>query len=140
MKMLNNGRGILPPALAGDVGFDLICAEDTYLMVGRPTQIPVAARVKLPEGCWGLILPRSSAVKKGIAIIPSVIDNGYIGPLFTVAYAISGSLSVFAGERLAQMIIMPMIVPELDRTDETLPQTVRGAKGFGSTNEKHETA
>ena len=140
MKMLMNGEGILPPAKTGDAGFDLICDEDTYLMVGRPAYLATHTSIKLPAGHWGLILPRSSTGSKGIAVIPAVIDEGYTGPIYTFAYSMHDCVLVHKGDRIAQMVIMPLIVPEIEHTTEPLPRTDRGESGFGSTNEKHETS
>ncbi len=140
MKMLMNGENLLPPAKKGDAGFDLVCAEDTYLMVGRPAYIATNTSIKLPEGHWGLILPRSSTGAKGIAIIPSVIDEGYTGPIYSFAYGMHESVLVHKGDRIAQLVILPLIVPEIEHTSEPLPRTDRGESGFGSTDKKNENA
>jgi len=139
MKILVNGMNLLPPAKKGDAGYDLVCAEDVTLhnTNNKPTYVATECAMKLPEGYWGLILPRSSTGKKGIMVIPSVIDEGYTGPLFSYVYAFQDTVFIKKGDRIAQIVLMPLITPAIKRTTKPLPRTDRGSSGFGSTDKQN---
>lgn len=145
-NLLVIGTGILPPARPGDVGYDLILSHDLICRAGRPAWGEVDARVKLPAGLWGLITARSSAAAKyGVQVLPGIIDNGYIGQLkIGVLLACrpsddndndndNGEIIIEKGARIAQLILMPMVVRELQHVEELQP-TERGTDGFGSTD------
>ncbi len=123
------------PAKPGDCGFDLYVLEDTLVPAGSsiPTDVPTGVKVKLPKGCWALVINRSSTPRKlGIEVVPGVIDNGYTGELFACCYNRSNSDKVVeAGTRLAQFIIINSNMPTVKEVD-ALPETERGETGFGS--------
>ena len=133
--LMVKGTGLLNPAMPWDVGYDLLCQEDVWLNPDEaPYPVPADANVKIPDDCWGLILPRSCAALQRIGIVPGVIDSGYVGPLYTMAYVLMGAgLKIKKGSRLAQLIILPRTVLPI-KAVQTLPQTPRGEQGFGSTN------
>lgn len=116
-----------------DCGFDLFVSEETICAPGEFTDVPCGIAVHLPEGHWGHIVGRSSAIRSlGLMIIPAVIDQGYTGRLFTGCWGLRDEpVVVREGERIAQLIISPMIIPGLEMVEE-LPTTDRGEKGFGS--------
>lgn len=127
------------PRLEGDAGIDLWYVRDPddgpgtvrHLTDCEFARLSAGVRVKIPDGHFGMIMPRSSAVKRGIAVAQTVIDCGYTGPLFILASSYINA-PVFTGERLAQLVIIPS--PRLDvSTVSELPETERGSKGFGST-------
>lgn len=118
----------------GDAGFDLYCSRDMTIAPGDYIDIPTSVAVALPEGYWALVTGRSSAWRKrGLLVIDGVIDNGYRGELFSAAYNTGGSgVVIDAGERLAQMILLPVWGGRLQQVDK-LPASERGSNGFGST-------
>jgi dUTP pyrophosphatase len=130
----------LSPARPGDAGLDLMNAGlSVTLSPGDSMAIPCGIRVKIPDGHFGLLLPRSSTfVKKGLVVPPSVIDEGYVGDLFVVVWNVrdrydgSGHTRIQTGERVAQLVIVPYLRPEVELVDR-LPETARGSNGFGST-------
>lgn len=126
--------------LQGDVGFDLYNASDATLIVApyKSIQIPAGIRVKLPDNHGALVYPRSSTFKKkGLFVVPGLIDAGYVGPIFTFVWhpnlnEIDTPIFIEPWERLSQLIVIP--VPQLVVHEVTkLPETERGNKGFGST-------
>lgn len=123
------------PKKAGDVGFDLHCVEDTVLPArsATPVNIPSGIAVKLPRGHWADIRSRSSTGRRGIEVVACVIDEGYTGPLYACCYnRTDADIVVPRGERLAQFVLHKSAVPPVLEVD-TLPETERGATGFGST-------
>lgn len=141
VKYLNDHARELVVAKEGDCGLDLVNAsgQDVVVPVGRSVEIEAGLAVKLPDGYCGFIRSRSSTFKKrGLFVIEGVIDSGYVGPLYTLVWnpGMNGNLhpvTVRAGERLSQLIVLPY-ARELDVSAvDDLPDTERGASGFGST-------
>ena len=123
---------------AGAAGADLVaCLEqDVVVAPGRTVFIPTGLSVEIPVGCAGLIYARSGmACKRDLAPANKVgvIDSDYRGEIM-VALHNHGSReqTVSCGERIAQMVITPVLTPAYVEAD-ALTDTVRGAGGFGST-------
>ena len=131
-------RGLPLPAYAkpGDAGLDLPAAEAVTLEPGERRLVPTGLAVAIPEGHAGFVLPRSGlAMQKGVTVLnaPGLIDSGYRGEL-KVLLINHGALAVGIerGERIAQLVIQPVAQARLVETDR-LPDSTRGAGGFGST-------
>ena len=123
-------------AYPGDAGLDLVACERVELAPGERVIVPTGIAVAIPEGYAGLVIPRSGlAVDHGISLVntPGLIDSGYRGEVRVIALNTDRErpFTVEAGMRIAQLVVTP--VPEVDVVvlDE-LPETVRGAAGFGS--------
>lgn len=132
-----NENPIMPPAKSGDVGYDLkVWIRDEYLQLnpGSMNNVRTGVYIKLPDGCWGNIRPRSSTfAKKGLFIMGGTLDNGYTGEISIFIWNPNHNAEMIVnGERLAQLIICPIIVPSIKLVKE-LPNTERGSSGFGST-------
>jgi len=104
------------------------------LSPGQATDVATGIAVECPVGFWFDIRPRSSTLRKrGLYVHQGTIDNGYRGPIFVYVRNDNGHPVVIrAGERLAQMVFMPLVRPVLEERDELSPSD-RGADGFGST-------
>jgi len=135
----SNNAKVFPlpkPKKEGDVGFDLYASEDTYIPPRNqiPIDVPTGCKVKIPEGYWMAIVPRSGALSKGILIPYSVIDNGFTGELLARCFNMTDvEVTIQAGVRLAQFVIFPIFTPGIQEVNE-LPKTERGESGFGSTD------
>jgi dUTP pyrophosphatase len=143
-----NKDPILPPAKPGDVGYDLVSwipkplswphGEEPIgklvIQPGEMKNIPVGVSIKLPPGTWGSIRPRSSTfAKRQLFVMGGTIDEQYIGPLYIYVWNPGPDEHVVVnGDRLAQLVIMPKIVPAIEVTDD-LGASERGVTGFGST-------
>ena len=116
----------------GDAGLDLRATEDTLLKSGESKLVSTGIKVAIPQGYVGLIKDRSGlAAKSGIHILAGVIDSGYRGEIGVVLYNTSEKdFSVSGGERIAQLLIMP--VAEVEVEEASLETTERGEKGWGS--------
>jgi dUTP pyrophosphatase len=130
-------RAILPTrAHPGDAGLDLHALEPAELEPGERASIPTGIAVAIPEGYAGLVLPRSGlAARHGISLVnaPGLIDAGYRGEIrvLLVNTDPSRSWTLQAGERIAQLVISPVVLPDLEEVTE-LSSTSRGVGGFGS--------
>jgi dUTP pyrophosphatase len=92
--------------------------------------------IALPEGCAGLVLPRSGlALRHGIALVnaPGLIDAGYRGEVRVLLLNTDRNepFDVEVGDRIAQLVVVRHESPELEQVDE-LPESGRGSGGFGS--------
>ena len=92
--------------------------------------------MEIPEGYCGLIFARSGlASKRGLAPANKVgvVDADYRGEIMVALHNHTNApATVDAGERVAQIAIVPFLKCEFDVVDE-LSDTVRGTGGFGST-------
>jgi dUTP pyrophosphatase len=132
-------NAILPTyGSAGAAAADLYaCLEESVTIApGETVFIPTGLSVEIPVGCAGLIYARSSmGAKRGLAPANKVgvIDSDYRGEIKVVLLNHSGTEQTVApGERIAQMIITPVLTPTYEEVDE-LTDTDRGTGGFGST-------
>ena len=89
--------------------------------------------VAIPEGHFGMLVPRSSLAKKGMTILnsPGIIDSDYRGEIM-IMIKCDPELKIEVGDRIAQLIIVPYAKTQFVKV-ETLSATSRGAGGFGST-------
>ncbi len=122
----------------GSAGYDL-CAciqEPVVLEPGDSFAFPTGLAAEIPAGCVGLMFTRSSmGVKHGITLPNSVgvIDSDYRGELVVPLQNYGKEpYAVQPGERVAQLIIVPVALPRLEEARE-LSSTQRGTGGFGST-------
>ena len=122
-----------------NAGFDLLTAEDFVGEPGKPHLLNLGVKAMMtlngePVHYW--LAPRSSIFKTGHIMANSlgVIDNTYRGPLKAPVVALtSGAAGFKAGERHFQILAPDMGWISEVRRVETLPETVRGEGGFGST-------
>ena len=119
-------------------GADLYACLESPVTIqpGQTAWISTGIAMEVPEGCAGLIYARSGmACKRGVAPANKVgvVDSDYRGPITVVLYNHGNEpQTICHGERIAQMIITPVLTPAYIETDE-LTDTVRDASGFGST-------
>lgn len=124
-------------AHADDAGADLRASEAVTLAPGERALIGTGVSIALPEGYAAFVVPRSGlAAKHGITVVnsPGTVDAGYRGEIKVTLLNTdqTASFSVEVGDRIAQLILMPVSRAVFVPVDE-LPESVRGANGFGST-------
>ena len=116
-----------------DAGADLMSTEDLEIYPGEQKLVGTGVAVKIPEGYAGFIFNRSSQGKKGITIPHSVgvIDADYRGEIKVILKNIGEDpYKIERGDRIAQLVIMPVLLPEFT---DIWNDTQRGTGGFGST-------
>lgn len=135
LKVTGNPSNLHSPQHPGDAGHDLAAAHSQTLYSHCPEIISTGVYVEIPEGYAGFILPRSSACKTGVTVTnaPGLIDSGYRGEI-KVGLTNMGRnrYRVQAGDRIAQLVIMPVPRVQVVVVDELSPAD-RGEDGFGST-------
>jgi len=123
-------------ARADDAGLDLHAAEAVTLAPGARALVPTGLALAIPAGFAGFVLPRSGlALRHGVTLLntPGLIDAGYRGEI-KVLLVNHGAEPVVLnrGDRVAQLVVQRVEQVALAPVSE-LPDSARGAGGFGST-------
>ena len=118
-----------------DCGYDLFISEEVTLLPGETVKLKHNIRVQLPPNTWAMLIGRSSSAVQGLHVTTAVIDNGYRGPLFAVVTNRTDTTArVEVKDRLAQLVLMPMLTPRVRLvSNRSMTPTRRGGKGYGST-------
>lgn len=138
VKKLRPGAKLPTYGTSYAAGADLYaCLEESVVIEpGQTKKITIGIAMEVPEGCAGLIYARSSlGVKRGLAPANKVgvIDSDYRGEIMVMLHNHGFETQVVEhGERVAQMVITPVLTPAYEEADE-LTDTQRGTGGFGST-------
>lgn len=135
------GKSIPYPFYATDgaAGLDICAAIEEEIIVQplERVQVPTGIAIKMPRNVVGLVFPRSgNAWRSGIILSNAVgvIDADYIGEVKVLITNLDRvkSFSIKPGDRIAQVVFMPVFSARLNFVDELEP-TARGEGGFGST-------
>ena len=125
-------------ATEGASGMDLtnVLEESITLKPNGRAKVPTGLIMILPEGYEGQVRPRSGlAAKYGITLTNCVgtIDSDYRGEMCCLMINLGNEpYTIAPSERIAQLVIAPVTHVEIEQI-ETIPETKRGAGGFGST-------
>jgi dUTP pyrophosphatase len=140
VRRLPNGAGLPLPDYATPhaAGLDLLAAVDADVVL-RPLAralIPTGIGIALPDGFQAEVRPRSGlALEHGITVLnsPGTIDADYRGEIGVLLINLGAeAFTVSRGLRIAQLVVMPATrISWLE--DQALPESARGAGGFGST-------
>lgn len=123
---------------AQSAGMDLAAAIDAPMTLppGERAMIPTGLAIALPAGYEAQVRPRSGlAAKNGVTVLntPGTVDADYRGEVKVILINLGDTpFEVERGMRIAQMVIAPVTQAGFTEVDE-LPETARGAGGFGST-------
>ena len=138
VKILREGAKLPTYGSAEAAGADLYaCLEKNVAIApGETAFIPTGFAMAVPKGCAGLIYARSGmACKRNLAPANKVgvIDSDYRGEIIVALHNHGSEVrTVSHGERIAQMIITPVLTPGYEIAD-SLDETLRGEGRFGST-------
>ena len=138
VKILREGAKLPTYGSAEAAGADLYACleENVTIRPGETAFIPTGFAMAVPKGCAGLIYARSGmACKRDLAPANKVgvIDSDYRGEIIVALHNHGSEVqSVSHGERIAQMVITPVLAPGFVLS-ENLDDTARGEGGFGST-------
>jgi len=137
VKRLDRELPLPSYAHEGDAGLDLLSSEDVTLAPGQRTLVGTGIAVAIPEGYAGFVQPRSGlALRHGLSFAntPGLIDSHYRGEIRVIAVNLDRerSIEIRRGDKIAQLVVQPVIRCSLVEADELDP-TVRGEGGFGST-------
>ncbi|HEY6184168.1 MAG TPA: dUTP diphosphatase [Terriglobales bacterium] len=144
LKILKLDQRAITPTVANageDLGFDIYALEDTLLPPNVPVKVRTGIAVHfeksgLPQEKFGLLVrDRSSMASKGVIASGGVIDAGYRGELLVLltSYGNGSSFAIKAGDKIAQLIPLPVLTGAGVMETDTLSDSSRGQGGFGST-------
>nr|NP_955563.1 p14 NC [Mouse mammary tumor virus] len=123
----------LPRGTPGSAGLDLSSQKDLILSLEDGVSlVPTLVKGTLPEGTTGLIIGRSSNYKKGLEVLPGVIDSDFQGEIKVMVKAAKNAVIIHKGERIAQLLLLPYL-----KLPNPVIKEERGSEGFGSTSHVH---
>lgn len=138
VKRLAHCKDLPRYATPGAAGMDLTAAIEKRMVLeaGKRVGIPTGIIVEIPPGYEGQVRPRSGlAARAGISLTNCVgtIDSDYRGEVVVLAINHGDESYTFEpGERIAQLLLMPVPPVEIVEVDE-INSSERGEGGFGST-------
>ena len=132
--ILDEGAKMPTRAHADDAGLDLYSRENRVIYPHSSATFDIGVHVEIPRGYVGMIKSKSGLnVKYGLTS-EGVLDCGYTGSIRVKLYNHSSdAYTVAAGDKISQLVIMPIIAPELELVKDFGTETERGDNGFGST-------
>jgi dUTP pyrophosphatase len=132
MVLSEGGCNELLPQTGGSAGIDLIAAHVAVVEFGNITIIDTKAVTAIPHGFCGMVCSRSGlAAKHGIMVVnaPGIIDSDYrdtIKVILTKVTQDPSMMTIYAGDRIAQLLFVPVAVPDINVDKER-------SGGLGST-------
>ena len=140
IKRLQHAVGLPEPATGGAAGFDLAAAADIEIPPRSIRLVGTGLVIAVPDGHFLGIFARSSTpLKRGLMVANGVgiIDSDYCGPADEIKIQVlnftASPVTVNAGDRIAQGVILPFVRAEWQEEDAAASATSRG--GFGSTGQ-----
>jgi dUTP pyrophosphatase len=123
-------------AYRGDAGLDLAIVGEHEIHPGEYKLLPTGIKAAVPHGWWGFMTGRSSAwTTWRFDVRTAVIDSGYRGELMVgVHNRGSERKTVMPGTRLAQYVLLPAFMGDVEETDK-LSEHERGNNGYGSSGQ-----
>jgi dUTP pyrophosphatase len=125
-------------ATSSSSGVDLRAHLEQPVLL-RPLEralIPTGIAVSIPEGYEGEVRPRSGlAINAGVTVLnaPGTIDADYRGEIKVILINLGHApFEIKKGDRIAQVVFKRTVRVRWEEVDR-LPETERGAGGFGST-------
>lgn len=124
---------------AGSAGLDFYVPNDQAALLldhGDHARIPSGIKCRIPSGFALIAFNKSGVALRGLQVGACVVDSDYQGEISLHVRNISGfPVAILAGEKLIQLLLMPVVNCEVEVVDEALYEAVseRGGGGFGST-------
>ena len=137
VRVLGAGGRLPARAHPGDAGLDLAAAAPCELAPGGRAAVSTGIAVAIPPGHAGLVVPRSGLARRHgvtVANAPGLIDAGYRGELLVLLVNLGDAPHrIEAGDRIAQLVLVPVALGDPRAVPELPPSDGRGEGGFGST-------
>jgi dUTP pyrophosphatase len=132
VQILNNDAQPPKRFRPAEAGFDLATIEDINLTPGERRTCGLGFATEFPASYVAVLRDRSGLGSRGLHCLAGVIDASYRGEWKVVLLNTSSeNINIKKGERIAQCLFLP--VPSVDvQIVEQLPDSDRGAEGFGS--------
>lgn len=130
---LDKGAYLPTRAHSTDAGLDLYARETKVIPPKNRVFFDTGVHIELPPFTMGEIRSKSGLMKNHGITTDGTIDVGYTGSIGVTLFNNSNKYyTVNKGDKIAQLVIVPIIIPNLEFVNE-LDETERGEGGFGST-------
>lgn len=130
---LDKGAYMPTRAHKTDAGLDLYARESRVVPAKGSAIFDTGVHIELPKGTVGMVKSKSGLNTKHGLTSEGVIDEGYTGSIVVKLYNNSErTFQVFAGQKISQLVILPVIIPDELEIVEELENSDRGNNGFGS--------
>src|SRR5699024_1145818 len=138
IKKLHPDSTIPTRAHETDAGLDIYALEDTYIQSTHASLVSTGIAVDIPASYEGTIRTRSGkTAKTNRRVQLGTVDAGYNGEIKVIADTLNNSTYlVQAGEKIAQLVINPIVTPVVEIVEDFESESARGTNGFGSTDLK----
>lgn len=131
--MLDPGAKMPTRAHDADAGYDLYSREDAVIFPNASGEFDTGVHMAIPHGFCGVLISKSGLNMKHSVQSDGLIDSDYTGSICVKLYNHGAkSVEIKKGQKISQIVILPIITPELDEVDR-MEDTERGNGGFGST-------
>lgn len=134
MRIVLDQNAIAPTrAFPTDAGLDLYARETQTIPARGYASFDTGVHVEIPEGCAGILVSKSGLNVKNNLTSTGLIDEGYTGSIVVKLYN-NGffDFKIERGMKISQLVIVPVRYEEVEIA-ESLGDTERGSRGFGST-------
>jgi dUTP pyrophosphatase len=130
--VLDKGAYMPTRAHEADAGLDLYAKDGCVVPAKESVSFDTGVHIELPPNTVGFLKSKSGLNVKFGLLNEGVIDEGYTGSIVVKLYNHgSRDYIVNKGDKISQLVILPIVKPELELAD-SLEQTERGENGFGS--------
>ena len=137
IKITRQGAMLPTYGRIGDAGADIYAflKEPTTIQPGQTVVIPTGVAMWINDPAFvGLIVPRSKSGNKGLVLgnLTGVVDSNYQGELLISAWNRSSDpITIKDMDRIAQLLIVPVITAEWELVKQFNTTTIRGERGLG---------
>ena len=137
VKFLSVNATMPTRATDGSVGYDLFSAVDVVIQSNKRCCVPLDLSIIPPPGTYAQIFSRSGlSLKSNVDVRAGTIDPDYTGNIQVLLENTGDDpFTIRIGDRIAQLVLLQIQTPAVSEisVNATLPETVRGTNGFGST-------
>lgn len=131
--ILDTGARVPTRAHSTDAGFDLYSREEKFVPAHGSAVFDTGVHVAIPAGMAGLLVSKSGLNTKCNITSTGLIDAGYTGSIRVKLYNHGNTpYMVYAGDKISQLVVIPIFTPSLEIVSEFTERTERGENGFGS--------
>jgi len=132
--MLDKGAFAPIRAHSTDAGLDLMAKRAIRVPAGGSAVIGTGVHIELPHGCCGILVSKSGLNIKHDITSTGLVDEGYTGEIMVKLFNHgTDSYQVNAGDKVSQLVVIPVLYEDVEIVESLDMDTERGAKGFGST-------
>lgn len=117
-----------------DAGLDLRAKADQVVPANGSAIFRTGVHVEIPHGMAGIMLSKSGLNIWYEITSRGLIDEGYTGEVVVKLHNHGANdYKVKAGDKISQLVIVPVLYEDVELVDELDQNTERGSDGFGST-------